>query len=256
MSLNSIRSGAISSFSASSSARVSKYWEPRRFGFEYSPSSALWGVGVCRLGSTSEKARSSTSEKAWSCPEAVKDSTGLERSNVCDGDVLGGCPEPLGGISGVDDGTSGEVPEGVGPGGTGGPLPEELPPGANDDPGKTPGRVAVPGGITTPLSPLSPSGAGAPADGPVPGEPGGPGVVGLPSGEEGGNVGGSFPGGATVPGWNSAVSFTVDCRIGSISMVNGTDRSLSGYGGMLLSVLTALLTSSFEVPAGNTTWVS
>ena len=42
-------------------------------------------------------------------------------------------------------------------------------------------------GTTTPLSPLPPtsSGAGAP-DGPVPGEPGGPGVVRLLSGEEGG----------------------------------------------------------------------
>ena len=56
--------------------------------------------------------------------------------------------------------------------------------------------------------------------------------------------GGSFPGGGTVPGWNSAVSSTVDCRIGRVSMVNGTDRSLPGYGGRLLSVLTALLTSS------------
>ena len=38
-----------------------------------------------------------------------------------------------------------------------------------------------------PLSPLLPSDAGA-ADGPVPGEPGGPGVVGLLSGEGGGNA--------------------------------------------------------------------
>ena len=143
----------------------------------------------------------------------------------------------------MDGGTSGEAPEGVGPGGTRGPLPEELPPGANDGPGESPGGLAVPGGIRMPLSPLSPSGAGAP-DGPVPGEPGGPLMVGLLSGEEGGNAGGSFPGGAIASGWNSAVSSTVDCRIGSVSMVNGTDRSLSGYGGMLLSVLTALLTSS------------
>ena len=174
----------------------------------------------------------------------MKDSTGLERSNVCDGDVLGGCPELLGGIPGMDDGSSVEAPGGEGPGGTRGPLPEELPPGANDGPGEAPGGVAVPGGITMPLSPLSPSGAGAPG-GPVPGEPGGPGIVGLMlSGEEGGNAGGVCPGGTTVPGWNSAVSSTVDCRMGSVSMVNGTDRSLSGYGGMLLSVLTALVTSS------------
>ena len=79
MSLNSICSGGISSLSASSAARVSKYSEPRRFGLECtkcSPPSGLWGVGVCRLGCTSEKARS--------CPEAVKDSTGLERSNADD----------------------------------------------------------------------------------------------------------------------------------------------------------------------------
>ena len=149
-------------------------------------------------------------------------------------------PLPPSGDAGAPDGpVPGE------PGGTRGPLPEELPPGANDGPGESPDGVAVPGGITMPLSPLPPSGAGAPADGPVPGEPGGPGIVGLMlSGEEGGNAGGVCPGGATVPGWNSAVSSTVDCRIGSVSMVNGTDRSLSGYGGMLLSVLTALVTSS------------
>ena len=39
-------------------------------------------------------------------------------------------------------------------------------------------------------------------------------------------------------------------------MVNGTERSLSGYGGMLLSVLMASLTSSFDMPAGSRIRVS